>query len=171
MRQIIILFTTAIFGFISINTYSQILVKNTYQGKQFEIQKNDHIKLVIESEKKFNGFYDFVVHGKNKDFKTGKLKSYCDNYIIIQSGLFGKQDTILVKNIQTINKYNPYVRAGVVILTSAGVVLFLTSNAIVNSPFIVAYALVGIWGISLTDDLVIYPHKNIKEDNWIVEFK
>jgi hypothetical protein len=171
MRLIIILLAITILGFITINAHSQIVVKNVNSDKQIEIKSNDHIKLVFTTDKKFNGLYDFVIHGRNKNFKTGKLKSYNDNFIVVQSGMFGKLDTIQINDIHMLNKYNPYIRATAIILTSTGVLLVLTSTAIVNSPYLLGYALVGIWGISLIDDLVIYPHKNIRLDKWIIEFK
>ncbi len=171
MTRIINFMTIAILGFISIDANSQILVKNVYNNKQIEINTNDRIKLVFETDKKFNGFYDFVVHGKNKDFKTGKLKLFNDNIIVVQSGLFSKMDTIQINNIHTINRFNPYVRAGITIVTSAGLVLVLTSTSIVDSPLILGYALAGIWGITLADDLIVYPHKNIKREKWIIEVK
>lgn len=171
MRHIIILLTIVILLLVTINANSQILVKNVYDNKQIEINKNDRIKLVVETEKKFNGLYNIVIHGKNKDFKTGKLKSYSDNVIVVQTGLFRKLNTIRINDIHTINKYNPYLRAGTTFLTSTGVVLLLTSTALVNSPFVIGYALVGIWGITLADDLIVCPHKNIKKDKWIIEVR
>jgi len=171
MKTIIVLFYITILGFMTISAKSQIFVKNLFNDKQIEINTNERIKVVFETEKKFNGLYSFVVYGRNKCLKTGKLKFYSDSIIVVKSGLMSKLDTVLINDIHLINKYNPYLRVGATILTSTGLVLLLTSSAIVDSPFIIGYALAGIWGITLIDDLCVYPYKNIKKDKWVFEIK
>ena len=171
MKTIIVLFYITILGFMTISAKSQIFVKNLFNDKQIEINTNERIKVVFETKKKFNGLYTYVVHGKNKSLRTGKLKFYSDSIIVVKSGLISRLDTIHINDIHLINKYNPYLRFGATILTSAGLVFLLTSSAIVDSPFIIGYALSGIWGITLIDDLFVYPYKDIQKSKWVLEIK
>lgn len=167
MMRHIYLILIAVFLFIPIDTYSQIIIENVHNNKQIEINTNDRIKVVFETERHFNGLYAFVLHGKNKDYKTGKLMSYNDSIIVVKSGLFGKKDTIQIRDIQAINRFNPFVRGGFYVVTDAAILLVLISTSIVDSPLIVGCYALGICVTTVADDLIIYPYKSKKK--WQIE--
>lgn len=167
-RHILIL---SVFLFISMDTNSQIIIKNVYNSKQIEINANDRIKVVFETARHFNGLYAFILHGKNSDYKTGKLMSYNDSIIVVKSGFWGKNDTVQIYNIQAINRFNPFVRGGYYVLTGAAMALVLISTSIVDSPLIIGCYTLGVCGMTTADDLIIYPYKNRKKGKWLIEVK
>ena len=171
MARHIYLILIVVFSFISVDSYSQIIIENVYNGKQIEINTNDRIKVVFETDRHFNGLYAFILHGRNKDFKTGKLMSFNDSIIVVKSGLLGKKDTIQVNDIQAINRFNPFVRGGFYVVTNAAILLVLISTSIVDSPFIVGCYALGICGTTIADDLIIYPYKSKKKKKWQIEVK
>jgi len=73
MKLKIILISIIILNNLTLKVKSQILVENINNHKQIEIDTNDRIKIVYETEKKFNGFYDFLIF-PHKDLTKEKWR-------------------------------------------------------------------------------------------------
>lgn len=170
--KIIYFFVVFLLLFIlSISVKSQILLKNEDRNKIISIEINDRIKVVYRTEKKHYDLYANLFYGKNKINRFGKLISYTDSSLVFRHGIFHKIDTIKIADICYLNKFNSGIRIGVSVITTTGLLLILTSAAIVDSPVLILYGVAGIWGITIIDDKIVYPQRKINNGKWIIEVK
>jgi len=149
----------------SSNIFSQVYIKKLDGTKTIQINKNNKIKLVQITEKKFNGIYGFLRNGKNKKYIRGKMINYNDSIIVVSyiKGFKKKADTIKIAKIYAINKSKPYIE---MITTASGAVsLVLAVGAVFSeAPVILAYGIVLGW--SIINDIIVYPVKKLNKQKW-----
>jgi hypothetical protein len=150
---------------------SQIILTRADGEKQIEINTTDKVKVVFETDKKFNGAYNFILRGKGKTTKYGKLMSYTDSSMIIKTGIFRKEITVLFDDVVSVNRFRPAIVLGTLLITSAGLVILVTSTSLVNAPAGIAVMAIGIIASGTTSDLCIYPYRKTNSDKWKIEVK
>lgn len=167
----------AVFLFVivfSTDTYSQVFVTKSNGKKTTRIDKNDRLKIVFKTDRKFNGIYIGLLYGKHKKSRYGKLLSYTDSSLVVRSRnrlLIAQTDTIPIDEVIAIRKYNPYIQTGVTLVAAGAIFAAFAGSAVVDSQFVVLYFLGSLAGFAIIEDLCIFPRRNIEKKKWSVIVK